>query len=399
MKLRFYTPSKKNQARNIAHMFYIATRPGVDHGEVEIGNDIDPSTVEGHLKYMNERPGSHGLFSQNHNMPSLKSVYDKLKDHRGIVWRTVLSLKEEDAVRLGFTNKEAWEKALRATMNDAAAKMGIKESNLRWYAAFHQAQGHPHVHVVFWEDVPERTRGKLSQGERKDVRKIFIQQIYAEERLAITTEKSAIRNLIRQSAQRDVMGIIRDIEKSRVEVQALSGREPGIAPFLDPEASEKLLNWLKELSEIMPGHGRAALKYMPSETKDKAREIADWLLRQPGFFQSAIRYGDLAKKIAGHYTQRPEYLDEASQKAYEDIRDRVAQVIIKGAAAINKDKRIADLEKVRFTNHIWRQAWRTIERERSKAEAQSKYASMMAEKEAEIKTKRGQITDAAIDRI
>lgn len=399
MKLRFYLPNKENQAKNVAHMFYIATRPGVDHGEPEIGDDIDPATIEGHLKYMDERPGSHGLFSQDQDKPSLKDVYNKLKDHKGVVWRAVLSLKEEDAVRLGFTNKEAWEKALRATMSDAASKMGIKESNLRWYAAFHQAQGHPHVHVVFWEDIPERTRGKLSQGERKDVRKTFIQQIYAEERLAITTEKTALRDLIRKTAHKDIMGLVRDIQKARLEVRTLTGQEPGLPPFLDTQTGEELFNQLKALSGMMPGHGRAALKYMPPEVRDKARGIADWLLRQPGFMQSAERYRELAKQLAGHYTQRTEILDEASEKAYKDIRDRVAQVIIKGAAIINRDERTAELEKVRLANHVWRQAWRVLERERSRAEAQAKYASMIEAEKAEIKAKRNQMTDAAIDRL
>lgn len=401
MKVAFYQPSKKNKARNIAHIHYIATRPGADMGEINIGDslDIDPGTAAGHAKYMGERPGSFGLFGPQDSVPSLKDVQDELKNHDGIVWRMVLSLKEEDAVKIGFTNRESWENILRVTIPEAANKMGIDESNLKWVAAFHQAQGHPHVHLVIWEKVPSRKRGVLSKGERKDIRKIFIREIYAEERLAITTEKSAIRDLIRKIAQKDIMDLVKDIQKAKLEVRVFTGQEPGLAPFLDTQASEELIKQLKELSGMMPGHGRAALKYMPPEVKDKAREIADWLLRQPGFLQSTERYKELAKQLAGHYTQRPENLDSASERAYKDIRDRVAQVVLKGAAVINRDERMAEIERVRLTNHVWRHTWRVLERERSRAEAQAKYASMIEAEKAEIKAKRNQMTDAAIDRL
>ena len=84
--------------------------------------------------------------------------------HKGIVWRDVVSLHEDDAARLGYTTREAWEDALRRCMPDVAEAMGIREDNLRWVAAFHQKAGHPHCHISFWETNPERTRGVISDG-------------------------------------------------------------------------------------------------------------------------------------------------------------------------------------------------------------------------------------------
>jgi len=53
----------------------------------------------------------------------------------------------------------------------------------------------------------------------------------------------------------------------------------------------------------------------------------------------------------------------------------------------------------RIAGGVWKSAWKTLERERSKAEAQSRYASIMAERESEMKSKQNQRTDAAIDRL
>ncbi|MEQ6360524.1 MobP3 family relaxase [Thermoanaerobacter thermohydrosulfuricus] len=405
MKASFYLPTHENQAKNVAHLLYIGTRSGVDKGEfneleeLDAGNryaekilseydslddfidnfEIDTAgTPAGHVKYMDERPGSHGLFSSDENV-SLKETMKELSKHSGIVWRFILSLKEEDAVKLGYTTRDSWEKALRATISDAAAKMGISESNLRWVAAFHQAKGHPHVHVVMWEKTPQRRLGRLSKGEIKDIKKIFLDEIYAKERLALTAEKSAVRDLIRDTAKRDISEVLKEVKKARIEIRALNGEKPGLPPTLDQTTKEELLEKLKELSTIMPSHGRIAFAYMPSEVKEKAKEIADWLLKQPGFLQSIERYKDLAKELASHYTSNQEVLEKAAEKAYEDIQKRVAQIVLKGAAALQEEKAV---DTARLTNSVWRSAWRALERERLRAEAESTIA---AQKEMEKK--------------
>ena len=372
MKIAFYPPTAKNQMRNSAHVQYIATRPGADRDELSIEDELEPDTPEWHTKYMHERPGSHGLFTAEEEMPDLGEIQKELKNHNGIVWRMVLSLKEDDAIRLGYTTRESWEKVLRAALPEAAAKMGITESNLRWVAAFHQTKGHPHVHVVLWEKEPKRTRGVLSHGERKDMRKIFIHEIYAKERLVLTAEKSAVRDLIRDTAKRDISEVLKEVKKARIEIRALNGEKPGLPPTLDQTTKEELLEKLKELSTIMPSHGRIAFAYMPSEVKEKAKEIADWILKQPGFLQSVERYKDLAKELTSHYTSNPEILESAAEKAYEDIQKRVAQIVLKGAAALKEEKAV---DTARLTNSVWRSAWRALERERLRAEAESTIAA------------------------
>ncbi|MFO7153164.1 MAG: MobP3 family relaxase [Bacillota bacterium] len=405
MKVKFYLPTLENQAKNVAHILYVGTRSGVDKGELNEFEELDAGnkfgeeilskynsldnfldnfeintagTPAGHVKYMDERPGSHGLFSSDENV-SLKETMRELSKHSGVVWRFVLSLKEEDAVKLGYTTRESWEKALRATISEAAAKMGIPESNLRWVAAFHQAKGHPHVHVVMWEKTPQRYWGKLSEGERKDIRKIFIREIYAKERLALTAEKSAVRDLIRDTARSDILSLLRQVKNARIEIRALDGGKPGLPPTLEPHVRQELLEKIKELSSIMPGRGRIALAYMPAEVKEKAMEISDWILKQPGFSKSIERYKELAKELTSHYTSNPEALEKAAEKAYEDIQKRVSQIVLKGAAALQEENSV---DVTRLTNSVWRSAWRALERERLRAEAE---ATVAAQKEIEKK--------------
>ena len=318
--------------KNAGHVEYIGTRPGVDKGEVEITPDMDA----GHIKYMDERPGSHGLFSQEEGIPNMKEIQKELLNHKGLSWRWILSLEEGDAVEMGYTDRKAWEKMVRATMKDAAAAMGIPESNLRWVAAFHGKKGHPHVHVMFWEKEPHRKVGELSEGEIKDVKRIFVREMDAGERTRLEAEKTALRDLIR-----DTVGSILNPEKGK-EVLAFTGENPGIEPLMTPDTKKQLIEKLNELATIMPGRGRIALKYMPPAVKEKAREISAWLLMQPGFLNSTEKYKDISAQLAKYYVKKEEKLDNASDRAFLDIRDRVAQLVLKGAVDVQKVENIIE---------------------------------------------------------
>ena len=65
-----------------------------------------------------------------------------------------ISLKREDAARLGYDNAKAWMNLLRANRNDIAAAMNIPPNHFRWYAAYHDEGDHPHVHIMAWSTVP-----------------------------------------------------------------------------------------------------------------------------------------------------------------------------------------------------------------------------------------------------
>lgn len=60
------------------------------------------------VSYIAERPGveklgKHGLFSQTDDKIDIDSVAEEVSNHNGIVWTHVISLKREDAERLGTT--------------------------------------------------------------------------------------------------------------------------------------------------------------------------------------------------------------------------------------------------------------------------------------------------------
>ncbi|MGB9860174.1 MAG: MobP3 family relaxase, partial [Moorellaceae bacterium] len=348
VNVAYYQPGTKKMAHNYNHIRYIATKPEADRGDagsLRVGDDDYPiagGTAAGHVKYAAERPGSSGLFGpQGEPVPDWQEVGRKLASHNLPVWRVIVSLRQDDAERLGLVEREKWQAAIQNSVNNAITEMHLNPEHTRWVAAFHRKEGHPHCHVVIWEEEhgAARRQGYLEPGERKGVFRAFAREVFREERDRLTAEKTAIRDALRELVGSDITKVtefMREVKTARLEAQALSGSTPKMLPVLQTAQENELVKKLQSLASLMPGRGRIALAYMPQEVKKEAREIADWILRQPGFIQSTERYKAIARQLASHHTLKAEALDEAARKAYEDVRDRLAQEVLKGAAAVQK---------------------------------------------------------------
>ena len=102
---------------------------------------------DGYMKYIATRPraerlGDHGLFGDEDGV-DLEKAMRELDYYTGNVWTHIISLKREDAARLGYDSANAWRNLLRANRNDIAAAMNIPPNHFRWYAAYHNEGDHP----------------------------------------------------------------------------------------------------------------------------------------------------------------------------------------------------------------------------------------------------------------
>lgn len=76
------------------------------------------------------------------------------------LWTNVISLRREDAERLGYDNAAQWQALLRSRVELLCENYKIDSRNLKWYAAFHNESHHPHVHLVVYSTNP--SEGYLS---------------------------------------------------------------------------------------------------------------------------------------------------------------------------------------------------------------------------------------------
>lgn len=117
------------------HTGYIATRSGVDKGidtHGLFGNILDTEEVE-----MLE-------------LETIKNYIQSVSNKNIDIFKTVISLKEEDALQYGYMNKKAWKDLLQERIFEISKAFKIPLNDMEWVAAFHAKKGRPHCHLIIW---------------------------------------------------------------------------------------------------------------------------------------------------------------------------------------------------------------------------------------------------------
>ena len=171
---------------------------------------------DGYMKYIATRPraerlGDHGLFGDEDGV-DLEKAMRELDYYTGNVWTHIISLKREDAARLGYDSANAWRNLLRANRNDIAAAMNIPPNHFRWYAAFHDEGEHPHVHMMAWSTVPEEAY--LTKEGIRQIKSRLMNQIFKQEMLHTYEQKSQSRDELVREARRAIRRLTREMAQS-----------------------------------------------------------------------------------------------------------------------------------------------------------------------------------------
>ena len=124
-----------------------------------------------------ERFGTHGLFTDDGVAVKLGEVSEDLNHYGGNVWTVIISLRREDAERLGFNTGERWRDMLRTQTEALSKNFKIPLKNLKWYGAFHNESHHPHIHLMVYAD--EGVTPYLSKQGVNNLRSAFAKDIFA----------------------------------------------------------------------------------------------------------------------------------------------------------------------------------------------------------------------------
>lgn len=343
-KMTFQHPNlKQTVGKNMGHIDYIATRPGADKSitekdlqkELSKGSVDLPSDDSSYIQYIDQRPRSHGLFGQD-GIENPEDIKNEISNVKSFVWRGIISLKEEDAIDLGYIKKDQWQDMLRKKMPDIANEMGIPISNLRWVGAVHMEKGHPHAHVVIWENEPKKPYGILSSKSLDRIRKTLTDEIFEEERFQLLNDKNVMRELINDLAKGDMSKatiLVKEVRATELELKAFATEmnQEGVSPKLYSEEETYLANRIASLSQMLPGKGRANLAFMPEDVKTEVRGIADFLLQQPMMSASLEKNLRAVEELTRMYTGKEDAIQKARDNAYNEMRDRIGQVVLKGA--------------------------------------------------------------------
>ena len=262
----------------------------------------------GYLRYIATRPGAekhgaHGLFGRQENTELTAAMHD-LTAHDGNVWTIIYSLHREDAERLGYNNAAAWRKLLISQQNKFSEAFHIPASALHWYAAYHDADTHPHIHMMLWTD----QETVLKRDAVVKLRSVMTNSIFQAELENLYIRKDA--------AYKDVT------EAARAVMLELVDRMESVS---EPPASiqEKLLELSLELRTVS---GKKQYAYLKKPLKEMVDSIVDELEKLPEVAAYYSVWNGLRDTLEGYYKNRPRQHNPLSQqKEFRAIKNAIIQ--------------------------------------------------------------------------
>ena len=273
-------------------------------------NWSDVQKSDGYMKYIATRPraerlGSHGLFGDKDGV-ELDKAMAELESYTGNVWTHIISLKREDAERLGYDNARAWRNLLRAHRNDIAAAMNIPPQDFRWYAAFHDEGDHPHVHMMAWSVKPGQAY--LSQDGIRQIKSKLTNDIFQQEMLHLYEQKTVSRDQL----VREVRQAMREL------VQQMRTR------ICDHPEAERLMQELALQLETVKG--KKSYGYLPKKQKALVDEIVDQMEQLPTVAECYEQWGQLQGQVEDFYSEKERHRPPLSrQKEFRQIKNAVIQ--------------------------------------------------------------------------
>lgn len=202
------------------HVDYIATRKGVD-------------------KSIN----THGLFgnilgTDNVEILELEDIkkYIQGKSNENIdIFKTVISLREKDAMQYGFLNQKAWKNLLQERTFEIARAFKIPINDMEWVAAFHAKKGQPHCHLVVWNKNQDLSVKRKPYIFYNDMRKVIAKGVYKEELEAEYNIKDICKKELGKLSQKE-------FEKLKESMKELYNNKELVIRAIETEKAENIIN-------------------------------------------------------------------------------------------------------------------------------------------------------------
>lgn len=241
---------KKGSKKNLKnYVKYIATREGA----------VPPvNERENYVGYLANRPGAvkfntHGLFSQTNEPINLEKVAKEIADHGGNVWTHVVSLRRDDAQKMGYDNLKAWRELVIRQIPSIAKNQKIDLKDLRWYAAFHDKETNPHVHIIVYSQ--NEREGFLTNHGIEKIRSGFANDIYSDELHHLYEQQTDLRNLLKKESEQLMKQLAEKVSQNK---------------NFDVELIDLVL---KLHNQLVESKGKKVYGYLKSDVKKTVDEI------------------------------------------------------------------------------------------------------------------------------
>ena len=256
-----------------------------------------------------EKRGSHGLFNEKDEPIILNQAANEIAEHKGNVWSHVVSLRREDAVRLGFDNSDAWRELVKRHISDIAKAQNIPLCNLKWYAAYHDTTHHPHIHLLVYSTNPKQ--GFLTKAGIDKIRSAFANDIFHDDLQSIYQEQTVSRDELKAVSKNEFESIVNMIASN---------------DHTDPQLEELIRKLYIQLQNVK---GKKVYGYLPMEIKETVNKIFSELAKDENIQQLYDKWCSLERLKYKTYTQKETELPKlADNKVFQPVRNMIIRTVL-----------------------------------------------------------------------
>lgn len=255
-----------------------------------------------------ERRGEHGLFNGSDEPIDLNAVANEVAEHPGYVWTHVVSLRREDAVRLGYTNSDMWRELVKRHIDDILKAQNIPLTNMKWYAAFHDTTHHPHIHLIVYSSDPRQ--GYLTKEGMAAIRSAFANDIFHEDMKSIYQEQTLTRDELKALSEDQMSEILSQIGSGVVD--------------------ERLVTKVRELNaQLQSIGGKKMYGYLPKEIKHTVDDIFFLLSQNEDIQKLYDKWCEFEKAKYKMYTQKDKELPRlAENKEFRSVKNMIIRKVV-----------------------------------------------------------------------
>lgn len=272
-----------------------------------------------------QRFGSHGLFTDDGVEIKLAKVSEELNLHGGNVWTAILSLRREDAERLGFDDGYRWRDMLRTQTEALSKNLKIPMEHLRWFAAFHNESHHPHVHLIAYSTI--ENEGYLTKQGVNNLRSSFAKDIFAGDLFCVYEKQTEHRDTLKAESRKLIGEIIEKINTGAY----------------DNPAAENLL--LKLADRLSKTGGKKQYGYLKADVKDIVDSVVDGIAKDERIASLYDLWYKKREEVIQTYTEDlPERIPLSQNKEFKSIKNAVIQEALNITADRKMDEELPDAD-------------------------------------------------------
>ena len=271
----------------------------------------DVSRLDKLVSYIAERPGveklgSHGLFSQTDDKIDLNEAAEEVNNNGGTVFTHIISLRREDAERLGYNNAKAWRNLIRRNVTEMAVAHNISLSNMKWYAGFHDKDHHPHIHLIVYSR--DGKQGWITKKSIEDMRSLFGNDIFRNEQYKLFQAETQQRDMVKER----VKGMLEDV----------------ISVFPVYEEMQVLFETLQK--QLRDYTGKKVYGYLSKNIKETVNKIVAEFAKDEDVAELYAEWNKInRKKLSLYYEKKEPDIPLEDNKEFRSLKNDIIRAAIK----------------------------------------------------------------------